>query len=133
MSVARTAVRTRCHAGEDPQQAGQIAHLRGEHRADQGAGAGNGREVVAVEHVFVRRHIVQAVVVPPGRRHALAVQAEDLGGEEEAVVAVGDQVDADRGHHHPERGNGLAASERHGRQLSPSLRMRARETFLPLK
>ena len=55
-------------AGEDPQRAGQVAHLRGEHGPDQRAGAGDGREVVAEQHVFVGRHVVQAVVVADGGR-----------------------------------------------------------------
>ena len=51
------------HAGQDPQRARQVAHLRGEHRADQRAGAGDGREVVAEQHVLVGGHVVEAVVV----------------------------------------------------------------------
>ena len=51
-------------AGQDPQRAGQVAHLRGQHRPDQRAGAGDGGEVVAEQHVPVGRHVVEAVVVP---------------------------------------------------------------------
>ena len=39
----------RQHAGHQPDQAGRVAELRREHRADQRTGAGDGREVVA-EH-----------------------------------------------------------------------------------
>jgi hypothetical protein len=35
------------HPGQDPQRAGQVAHLRRQHRADQRAGARDGGEVVA--------------------------------------------------------------------------------------
>ena len=55
-------------AGEDPQRAGQIAHLRREHRADQRPGAGDRREVVAEQDVAVGRHVIEAVVVAIGRR-----------------------------------------------------------------
>ena len=57
-------------AGEHPQRARQIAHLRREHGADQRAGAGDGREVVAEQHVAVGRHVVEPIVVADGRRRA---------------------------------------------------------------
>ena len=56
------------HAGQDPEQARQVAHLRGEHGADQRAGAGDGREMVAEQHVAVGRDVVEPVVVAIGRR-----------------------------------------------------------------
>ena len=52
---------------KQPQRAGQIAHLGRQHRADQRAGAGNRREVVAEQDVFVGRAIVEPVV-ESGRR-----------------------------------------------------------------
>ena len=57
-------------AGEDPQRAGQIAHLRREHRADQRPGAGDRGEMMAEQHVAVGRNVIEAVVVAIGRRRA---------------------------------------------------------------
>ncbi|MCY1226957.1 hypothetical protein D9M72_392100 [compost metagenome] len=102
------------HAGQDPQHARHIAHLRGQHRADQRAGAGDGGEVVAEQHRLVGRHVVQAVVMAPGRRHAFGIELHHLVGDKAAVVAVGDQVDAERGNHDPQRADGFAARQRDG-------------------
>jgi hypothetical protein len=104
------------HAGQDPQHAGQVAHLRGQHRADQRAGAGDGGKVVAEQHVLVGRHVVEAVVELVGRGHAARVQAQHFVGDEQAVEAVGDQVDADRGNHDPDRADRLAAVQGHHAQ-----------------
>jgi hypothetical protein len=89
------------HAGQNPEHAGQIAHLRGQHGAHERACPGNGREVVPEQHVLVGGNVVEPVVVTPGGRLAGAVQAEHLVGNEAAVVAIRDQVDAYGGHHHP--------------------------------
>ena len=48
-------------ADDDPDGAGQVAHLGGEDRAHQGAGAGDGGEVVAEEDVAVGADVVLAV------------------------------------------------------------------------
>ena len=40
----------RQHAADEPDEPGRIAELRREHRADERAGAGDGREVVPEEH-----------------------------------------------------------------------------------
>ena len=55
-------------ADDDPDHAGQIAELRGERRADERAGSGDGREVMAEHDPVVRRHEVAAVVESLGRR-----------------------------------------------------------------
>ena len=89
------------HARQDPEHARQVTHLGGQHRAHQGASPRDGGKVVAEQHVLVGRHVVQAVVVLPGRRHARGVQLEDVLGDEPAVIAVCDQVDAYGGNHHP--------------------------------
>ena len=65
-------------AGQDPQHAGQVAHLRRQHRADQRTRARDRGEVVAEQHVFVGRHIVEAVVVPHGRRRARRVELQHV-------------------------------------------------------
>ena len=71
-------------ADDEPERAGQIAELRGEHRADQRSGAGDGREMMAEEHPAVGRHEVAAVVEPLGRRGAPVVETEDTRREEAA-------------------------------------------------
>jgi len=115
------------HAGKDPQQAWQITHLGRQHRPDQRTGPGDCGEVMAVQHVLVRRHIVEPVVVAPGRRLAPRVQFEDARGDEQAVVAVRDQVDADRCHDQPQRADGFTACQcdRRG-QMRRERRRRAR-------
>ena len=60
-------------ADQDPQRAGQIAELRGERRADQRAGAGDGGEVVAEDDPAMGRHEVAAVVEALGGRGARGV------------------------------------------------------------
>ena len=99
------------HAREDPERAGQVAHLRGEHGPDQWARAGDGSEVVAVQHVLVRGHVVEPVVVPHRGRGPARVDAEGLLGDELAVEAVGDEVDAERRRHEPHRVDALATAE----------------------
>ncbi len=74
-------------AGEDdadqqPQRAGQIAHLRREHRADQRACPGDGREMMAEQHLFVGRHVIEPVIAAMRRRWARIVEAERLFGDE---------------------------------------------------
>ena len=70
------------HADQQPQHAGQIAHLRREHRADQRAGAGDGREMVAEQHPFVGGHVIEPVIAAHRRRDARIVEAERLFGDE---------------------------------------------------
>ena len=69
-------------AGENPQRARQIAHLRGKHRTDERAGAGDGRKMVAVEHVAIGRNVIEAVVVALGGRGARRIDAERPVGDE---------------------------------------------------
>ena len=98
-------------AGKNPQRAGQEAHLRRQHRADQRAGAGDRREVVSEQHPPVGGHVVHPVVVALGRRLPRVVQPQDLVGDEFAVEPIGDEVDADRGGHQPDRADVLAAAQ----------------------
>src|SRR5690606_29214672 len=96
---------------DQPQGAGQVAHLRGEHRADQRAGAGDGGEVVAEQHVLVGRHEVQPVVAQHRRRGARGVKPQHPVGDEQPVVAVRDHVDGNGGHPGPQRIDRLAAAQ----------------------
>lgn len=90
------------YAGDQPEGAGQVAHLRGKDRTDQRTGAGDGGEVVAEEDVLVGRDVVQAIVVEYRGSGAVGVQLHHLAGDEQAVVTVGDQVDGHRRHHDPQ-------------------------------
>ena len=87
------------HADDEPEQARRIAELRGEHRTDQRTGAGDRREMMAEEHPAVRRIVVCAVVLPVRRRDARVVERHHLGGDERAVVPVGDRQNAQDGKH----------------------------------
>ncbi|MND47657.1 hypothetical protein D3C80_385550 [compost metagenome] len=104
------------HPGDQPEGAGQVAHLRGEHRAHQRAGAGDGGEVVTEEDVLVGRDVVQAIVVEHGRCCAGGVQLHHPGGDEQAVVAVGNEVDRGCSSNNPEGVDGFATTQRHGAQ-----------------
>jgi hypothetical protein len=48
---------------------------------------------MAEEHVLVRRKIVLPVIEAVGRRHPRVVQGEHFGGDEGAVIPIGDRVD----------------------------------------
>jgi hypothetical protein len=70
--------------------------------------------VVAEQHVLVGRHVVQAVVVAVRGGLAVGVQPQHLVGDEQAVVAVGDEVGADRGGHHPQGVDAFTTGQGHG-------------------
>lgn len=89
----------------------QIAHLRGKHRAHQRAGAGNGGEVVAKQHVAVGRHIVQAIVINDRRRRARRVKLHHLLRDIQAVIPVGDEVHGNRRHDDPQGTDVLTAAQ----------------------
>ena len=98
-------------ADDDPDGARQVAHLGGEHRADERAGAGDGGEVVAEEHPAVGDVEVDAVLQPLGRGGPLVVGPQHLVGDEPRVEAVGDRVRAQRGEQQPQRRDRLAAGD----------------------
>ena len=72
-------------ADENPEQAGHVAELGGQHGSEQGAGCGDGGEMVPEEHVLVGIHIVVAVGVLDGRRHTGVIQVQHLVCNEQAV------------------------------------------------
>jgi hypothetical protein len=104
------------HASQNPQHAGQIAQLSRQHRAHQRAGAGNGGKVVAEQHVFIGGHVVQAIIVHNRRGGAIGVQLHHRAGDKQAIVAVGNQINRDGGHHNPQGIDGFAAMQRHRAQ-----------------
>ena len=101
-------------------RAGQVTHLRRQHRPDQRAGAGDRREVVAEEHTPVHRHVVLAVLVVLGGRRAPVVRLCDALLDVGRVEAVGDEVGADGGEDEPDRVDRLAADQgdHHPRQAA---------------
>ncbi|VVP49882.1 hypothetical protein PS874_05173 [Pseudomonas fluorescens] len=108
------------HAGNQPQRTGQVAHLCRQDRSDQGPRAGNRREVVTEEHVFVGRHEVQAVIVEHGGRSAIGIELHHFIGDEQAVVAVCNEVDGDCSDYDPEGVDGFAAAQGHDTQRERS-------------
>ena len=99
-------------AGQDPQRSGQVAHLRGEDRADQRTGAGDRREMMTVEDDLVGRDVILAVVVSYRRRRPAVVEHQDFFGDELAVEPVGDEIDAQRSSHQPHRVDRFAPPQR---------------------
>ena len=75
-------------ADENPEQAGHVAELGGQHGPKQGAGGGDGGEMVPEEHGFVGIHIVVAVGVFDGRRHTGVIQVQHLVCNEQAVKTI---------------------------------------------
>ena len=99
------------HAQDDPQGAGQVAHLGGEHGAHERARAGDGREVVAVEDHAVGGVEVASVVDALGRGGVGVVGPHDRALNVEPVEAVADGVGADRGDDEPDGVDVLAAGD----------------------
>ena len=83
-------------AGHEPDEPGQETELGGEHGPDERSRAGDRREMMAEQHPLVRRHEVVAVLLRVRRRDARVVERHHLGGQERAVVAIGDRDDAER-------------------------------------
>ena len=67
-------------AGQQPQHAGHVTHLRGQDRAHQRTGPGNRGKVMPEQYVLVGRHVVQPVIELVGRRHAGGVQPQYPAG-----------------------------------------------------
>ena len=91
------------HPEDNPQGAGQVAHLGGQHRAHQRAGTGDSGEVMPVEHHAVRRVEIASVIDAFGRRRVGIVGLHNGFLNKERVEAVGDHVGTDRCHHEPRR------------------------------
>lgn len=89
-------------ADDDPQGARQVAHLGGEHGADERPGTGDRGEVVPEEHPPVRRHEVLAVFELLCGSGALVARLEHLVLDEPGVEAKADDVGAHRGEDEPD-------------------------------
>jgi hypothetical protein len=98
-------------ADDDPDRAGQVAHLGGQYRPDERPGSRDRREVVAEQDPPVRRLVVHVVVEPLGGRGPLVVDPQHLARDEARIEAVGDEVRPERGGDQPCRRDLLAADE----------------------
>ncbi|MNS95234.1 hypothetical protein D3C72_1294830 [compost metagenome] len=72
--------------------------------------------MVAEQYVLVGRDVVQAIVVDHRRGGPGRIDLHHLVGDEQAVEAVGDQVQRHRRHHDPQRIDVLTASKCHRTQ-----------------
>ena len=92
-------------ADDEPEQAGHVAVLDRQHGADERAGAGDSREVMAEQDPLVGRMVVLPIVEFVRGRLLEIVEHRHLRGQEGAVVAIRDGEDAQD-----------AQQERHGAQ-----------------
>ena len=99
-------------ADDDPDRAGQVAHLGGEHRTDERARPGDRGEVVPEQHVPMGDVEVTAVVVPLRRCGPGVVDPEHPVGDEAGVEAIGDGVRGQGREEDPEGRDLLPAGER---------------------
>ena len=97
--------RARQHdADEDPQRAGQIAHLRGQHRPDQRPRAGDRGEMVAEQDAPVGRDVIEPVGAANRRRRSRRIDAAARGvAMNLRVEAIRDQIGAERRGDDPQR------------------------------
>jgi hypothetical protein len=100
-------------AGENPERARQMAHLCRKHRTDQRPRAGDRREMMAVKHVPIGRHIIETIIVPNGGRRSRAIDPERPVGDKQPIKPIGDQIDANRGYDQPGGVNRFTSIERH--------------------
>ncbi len=111
---------TQYSAGYDPECAGQVSELCGEHGADQRAGAGDGGEVVSENDPLVGGNEVAAVVETLGGRGAQGIERQHFGRNETAVEAISDGVGGNGGDDQPEGVDLLAAMQCDGGQRQRS-------------
>ena len=89
-------------ADQDPKGPREIAELGGENGADQGAGSGNGRKVMAEDDPAVRGDEVLPIRMEGGSRLSLLIQRQDIRKQPCGMESVGEREGADPGHHDPE-------------------------------
>ena len=98
-------------ADHDPEDAGQVAELRGEGGPDERAGSGDGGEVVAEDDPAVGGDEVASVGEAVCRGRAGIVEREDRCADEGAVEAIGDDVRAEGGDEEPRGAHRLTARQ----------------------
>ena len=84
-------------ADQNPEKSGHVAELCRQHRPEQRARCGDGREMVSEKNVLVRRHVVLTVGVFHGGGLTGFIDVEHLGRDEQTVEAVCDRKDAQGG------------------------------------
>ncbi len=99
--------------GYDPERAGQIPKLRGEHRAHQRSWAGNCGKMMAEDYPFVGYKKVAAIFQSLGGSGAQGIDGENLRSNEAAVEAISQGIATGRRYDKPESIDGLAAVDRH--------------------
>ena len=96
---------------QQPKQARQITHLCCQHGADQRTSARNRCEMMAEQHIFVGRHIVQAVIQTHGRCEPIGIQTHHVFGDVQGIKAVGNQVNRYGRSHDPQGVDALALGQ----------------------
>ena len=96
-------------ADDQPERPRQVAELRRERGPDQWSRAGDGREMMAQQHPFIRGDEITAVLEPLGRSGARVVQRKYLRGNERGIKPIGDQIRTQRGDDEPDGVERLAA------------------------
>src|SRR5262245_66559727 len=71
--------------------------MRRQNRPDQSPRPADRREMLSAKFVLVRRNVVVPIGILVRRRDARIVESQDFRGDERAVVAVGDGVNAEYG------------------------------------
>ena len=94
---------------DDPENAGQIAELRGERGSNERTGSGDGGEMMAEQNPFVGGFEIVAVAQTFGGRGAPVVQCHHFRGNEFGVEAEADGIDAGGGGHQPQAVDRFAA------------------------
>ena len=96
---------------QQPERAGEVAELRGEHGTHKRAGSGDGGEVVAEDDPLGRGNEVLAIAASDSGGGAEVVDGEDLGNQPGGVKPIGDGKRADPGDDQPKGVDGFVALE----------------------
>ena len=96
-------------ARQNPESAGKISELRGQHRPHQRARPGDRGEVMSEDDPLVGDQKVAAIFQALGGSRAEGIEGKNLRGDEFAVKAVSEGVAAGRGGNQPQRVDGLSA------------------------
>ncbi|MNP03784.1 hypothetical protein D3C76_956800 [compost metagenome] len=76
--------------------------------------------MVTEQHVFVGRNVVQTIVIEHSRRGPSGIELHHFVGDEQAVVAVGNEVDGDGCNDDPQGVDRFAAAQGHDTQRNRS-------------
>src|SRR5258706_416443 len=79
---------------EDPQESGSKTKLCGKCRPHKGPGSGNRGKVVPEQHKLRRRNIIVPILKSVRGTRPTVVEGQNFSGNERAVVAIGNRVNA---------------------------------------